>query len=56
MWRQLWTMTVSDLRQRVRDRSVIIFGIAKPSPASQSACARRSRLMPVKSWTSTTAT
>lgn len=30
MWRQLWTMTLSDLRQRVRDRSVIIFGIVVP--------------------------
>lgn len=27
---QLWTMTVSDLRQRVRDRSVIIFAIVVP--------------------------
>ena len=30
MWRQLWTMTASDLRQRVRDRSVIIFGLVVP--------------------------
>ncbi|PFG41180.1 ABC-2 type transport system permease protein [Georgenia soli] len=27
---QLWTMTVSDLRQRVRDRSVIIFAVVVP--------------------------
>lgn len=30
MWRQLWTMTASDLRQRIRDRSVIIFGLVVP--------------------------
>lgn len=30
MWRQLWTMTASDLRQRIRDKSVIIFGIVVP--------------------------
>lgn len=30
MWRQLWTMTASDLRQRVRDRSVIIFSLVVP--------------------------
>lgn len=30
MWRQLWTMTASDLRQRIRDRSVIIFGLLVP--------------------------
>ena len=28
--RQLWTMTASDLRQRVRDRSVVIFGLVVP--------------------------
>ncbi|WP_227425376.1 ABC transporter permease [Pengzhenrongella sicca] len=28
--RQLWTMTASDLRQRVRDRSVIIFALVVP--------------------------
>jgi ABC-2 type transport system permease protein len=28
--RQLWTMTASDLRQRVRDKSVIIFGLVVP--------------------------
>lgn len=28
--RQLWTMTASDLRQRVRDRSVIIFALIVP--------------------------
>ena len=28
--RQLWTMTTSDLRQRVRDRSVFIFGLVVP--------------------------
>ena len=28
--RQLWTMTASDLRQRVRDRSVFIFGLVVP--------------------------
>jgi ABC-2 type transport system permease protein len=28
--RQLWTMTASDLRQRVRDKSVIIFAIVVP--------------------------
>lgn len=27
---QLWTMTASDLRQRIRDRSVLIFGLAVP--------------------------
>ncbi|WP_240645784.1 ABC transporter permease [Georgenia sp. SYP-B2076] len=30
MMRQLWTMTASDLRQRVRDRSVLIFGLVVP--------------------------
>jgi ABC-2 type transport system permease protein len=30
MWRQLWTMTASDLRQRVRDRSVLIFSLVVP--------------------------
>lgn len=30
MWRQLWTMTASDLRQRIRDRSVIIFSLVVP--------------------------
>lgn len=30
MWRQLWTMTTSDLRQRVRDRSVIMFSLVVP--------------------------
>ncbi len=30
MWRQLWTMTASDLRQRIRDRSVVIFGLVVP--------------------------
>lgn len=30
MLRQLWTMTASDLRQRVRDKSVPIFGLAVP--------------------------
>lgn len=30
MLSQLWTMTASDLRQRVRDRSVIIFGLVVP--------------------------
>jgi ABC-2 type transport system permease protein len=28
--RQLWTMTASDLRQRVRDKSVVIFGLVVP--------------------------
>lgn len=28
--RQLWTMTLSDLRQRIRDKSVIIFAIIVP--------------------------
>jgi len=28
--RQLWTMTASDLRQRIRDRSVIIFALVVP--------------------------
>jgi ABC-2 type transport system permease protein len=28
--RQLWTMTASDLRQRVRDKSVIIFAVVVP--------------------------
>jgi ABC-2 type transport system permease protein len=28
--RQLWTMTASDLRQRVRDRSVVIFALIVP--------------------------
>lgn len=28
--RQLWTMTLSDLRQHVRDRSVLIFAVAVP--------------------------
>lgn len=28
--RQIWTMTASDLRQRIRDRSVIIFAIVVP--------------------------
>ena len=27
MLSQLWTMTAGDLRQRVRDRSVLIFGL-----------------------------
>jgi ABC-2 type transport system permease protein len=30
MLRQLWTMTASDLRQRVRDKSVVIFGLVVP--------------------------
>lgn len=30
MLSQLWTMTASDLRQRVRDRSVFIFGLVVP--------------------------
>ncbi len=30
MLRQVWTMTASDLRQRVRDRSVLIFGLVVP--------------------------
>ncbi|MFC4554566.1 ABC transporter permease [Georgenia faecalis] len=28
--RQLWTMTVSDLRQRLRDRSVLLYGLVVP--------------------------
>jgi len=28
--RQLWTMTASDLRQRIRDKSVIIFALVVP--------------------------
>lgn len=28
--RQVWTMTLSDLRQRIRDKSVIIFGLVVP--------------------------
>lgn len=28
--RQLWTMTLSDLRQRIRDKSVIIFAVVVP--------------------------
>lgn len=30
MLRQLWTMTASDLRQRARDKSVLIFGLIVP--------------------------